>query len=144
MKYFTIEEFTRSETARRANISNVPDEECRTNIENLVKAVLDPLREIYGKPIIVTSGYRCKELNRAVGGAAHSQHMSGCAADITGGGAADNFELMEIMINSDLPFDQLIDEHHLQWLHVSHVTSRANRGEVLRTKNGKTYEKIQR
>ena len=82
MKFFTIEELTKSTTAQQKGIKNVPSKEEEQNLIALIENVLDPLREAYGKPIIVTSGYRCPALNRAVGGASTSQHMTGQAADI--------------------------------------------------------------
>lgn len=82
MKYFTIAELTKSLTAIRRNIDNTPSEEIRRSLTALVDNILDPLREAYGKPIIVTSGYRCDKLNKAVKGAASSQHVKGEAADI--------------------------------------------------------------
>ena len=74
MKYFTMTELTASATARRKGIDNTPDMQAKANLTALVSNVLDPLRELYGKPIVVTSGYRSVKLNRAVGGAARSQH----------------------------------------------------------------------
>lgn len=85
----------------------------------LVKHILDPLRERYGKPIHVNSGYRSPALNKAVGGSKTSQHMTGLAADITAGSAAKNKILFSLVQELDLPFDQLIDEKNFRWIHVS-------------------------
>lgn len=74
MKFFTIKELIKSSTAKNKGISNIPSKEEEENLIRLVECILDPLREAYGKPIIVTSGYRCKALNEAVGGASTSQH----------------------------------------------------------------------
>ena len=82
MKHFKIEEFTYSITAQHLGIDNTPSKEAVTNLELLVSRVLDPLREAWGSPIIVTSGYRCPELNARVGGARTSYHLRGMAADI--------------------------------------------------------------
>ena len=82
MKYFTLRELTKSPTADRLKIDNTPDEKTKKNLIELVDTVLDPLREAYGHPIIVTSGYRCPKLNSAVGGVKNSQHVLGQAADI--------------------------------------------------------------
>lgn len=82
MKYFTIEELCKSTTANRLKIDNRCDSGVAVSLAALVENVLDPLREWYGKPISVNSGYRCPALNKAVGGSATSQHMSGQAADI--------------------------------------------------------------
>ena len=85
--------------------------------------MLDPLREAYGKPIKVNSGYRCPDLNLAVGGSKTSQHMLGLAADITVGNPNKNKELFNLIIKLDLPFDQLIDEKNFSWVHVSYTSN---------------------
>ena len=82
MKHFKKEEFTYSITAQHLGIDNTPSKEAVTNLERLVSRVLDPLREAWGSPIIVTSGYRCEELNKRVGGVKTSYHLRGMAADI--------------------------------------------------------------
>ena len=82
MKYFTIEELTRSTTATQFGIDNSPSQESTANMRRLVETVLDPARERLGKPIYVNSGYRCPELNRKVGGVANSYHLQGRAADL--------------------------------------------------------------
>ena len=122
MKYFTFEELTASATARRMGIPNIPSWRERENLRLLVDNVLDPLREAWGKPVIVTSGYRCAMLNRIVGGAANSQHTTGMAADIRTltDTAADNRKLFELALDLDLPFDQLIDEYGYDWVHISY------------------------
>lgn len=91
---------------------------------------LDPIRELWGKPIGVNSGYRSPELNRAVGGKTTSQHQRGEAADITTGSVEGNRKLFELIQASGIEFDQLIDENGYKWLHVSYV-SRGNRKQVL-------------
>ena len=83
MKYFTIEEMTKSSTAKAKDIDNTPSQEILVKLQKLIEAILDPLREWYGKPIKVNSGYRCEALNKAVGSKANnSQHLYGEAADI--------------------------------------------------------------
>ena len=82
MKYFKLHELTYSLTAQQRGIENIPTEEHKRNLTRLVDCVLDPIREEWGGPIIVNSGYRCPELNKAVGGAQYSYHMKGMAADI--------------------------------------------------------------
>lgn len=135
MKYFSIRELTQSATAQRKGIDNTPDSKVRANLTALVANLLDPLREKWGKPIIVTSGYRCAKLNRAVGGASKSQHLYGEAADIkaVGGKPSDNKKLFELVQSSGLPFDQLIDEYGYQWVHLSFKEGR-NRKQVLHVK----------
>ena len=83
--YFTLSELTYSATATAHSIQNVPTAEAVKNLESLVLNVLDPLREAWGGPIIITSGYRCEELNARVGGAKYSYHRLGMAADIRPG-----------------------------------------------------------
>ena len=121
MKYFTIKELTKSATAQRLGINNDPSIEVTQNLNALVEKILDPLRKAYGHPIIVTSGYRCERLNRAVGGAATSQHVKGQAADIrcTADTRVGNKKLYDLIIKLGLPFDQLINEYDYDWVHVS-------------------------
>lgn len=85
----------------------------------LVENILDPLRERYGRPIFVNSGYRCPALNKAVNGSKTSQHVYGLAADITAGSAVKNKVLFKLIQDLNLPFDQLIDEKNYRWIHVS-------------------------
>lgn len=118
MKHFTLDELTRSATARRFGIDNTPTRQATANLKQLVANILDPLRDAYGAPIYVNSGYRCPVLNRAVGGSASSQHLTGEAADITAGSKAGNRRLYELLRN--LPVDQAINEHNFAWLHVSY------------------------
>lgn len=120
MKYFTIEELTRSTTASLRGIDNTPSQLVIDNLTALVNNVLDPLREAWGKPIKVNSGYRCRALNKAVGGVPASQHMLGQAADITGGSQDANRELYSLLKRLNLPVDQAINEHDFRWLHISY------------------------
>lgn len=130
MKYFTIEELCRSNVAQVRKIENKPDAGQVENLTALVDNVLDPLRERFGKPIVVNSGFRSKDLNRAVGGVSTSQHMNGEAADICAGTKEDNRKLFEI-IRKELSFDQLINENNYSWVHVSYREG-ANRKELLK------------
>ncbi|QUD16578.1 endolysin [Bacteroides phage vB_BfrS_UZM3] len=122
MKYFTLKELTRSTTATAKGIDNTPTPEVEKNLTLLVENVLDPLREIYGKPITVNSGYRCPELNKAVGGSKTSDHVKGFAADITGGSKEENERIFNI-IKHNFHFKQLIDEKGFSWVHVSYDPS---------------------
>ena len=97
MKYFKLSEFSHSDTAVSLGIDNTIPKECVRNLEHLVHCVLDPLREQWGLPIRVTSGYRCPELNDEVGGVEGSYHMEGCAADISATDPARNVELMSLI-----------------------------------------------
>lgn len=121
MKYFSYEELTKSITAKNKGIDNTPNIEIKKNLKALVDNILDPLREAYGKPITVTSGYRCPKLNTAVKGAKNSQHVTGQAADINGVKdlRSENKKLFDLVIKLNLPYDQLIDEYDYNWVHVS-------------------------
>ena len=123
MKYFTIKEMTKSSTAKANGIDNTPSEEEVLKLQKLIEAVLDPLREWWGKPIRVNSGYRCEALNEAVGGSNTSQHRLGEAADITVGTKKGNKKLFNY-IKDNLPFDQLINESNFSWVHVSYREGR--------------------
>ena len=118
MKYFSIKELTKSATAQRNGIKNDPSIQEVANLTALIENVLDPLREAYGKPIIVTSGFRCEKLNKAVGGAASSQHVKGQAADIRSmqDTPEENKKLFDLIVKLKLPFDQLINEYGYDWV----------------------------
>lgn len=135
MRYFSMNELTASSTAVRKGIDNTPDASVKANLTALVANVLDPLREAYGKPIFVSSGYRCAKLNRAVGGVARSQHLSGMAADIqsVGKSKAEHKKLFELVQRLNLPYDQLIDEYDYKWVHVSY-NAKGNRRQILHVK----------
>lgn len=134
MKYFTIKEMTESDTANKKGIKNIPSVEEERNLVALIEKILDPLREAYGKPIIVTSGYRCKALNQAVKGANTSQHLYGQAADIrsVSDTKEENKKLFDLIRELKLPFDQLINEYNFNWVHVSY--SNRNRRQILAIK----------
>lgn len=143
MKYFSFKEFEKSSVATSKGIDNtIKDMHVKHNIELLVSKILDPLRETYGKPITISSGYRCDALNRAVGGSKTSQHCSGKAVDIVS--KNNNRKLYELIIKLDLPFDQLILEKgtikNPMWIHVSYDKDRM-RKEILYT-GGKGYVRI--
>ena len=120
MKYFTIKELCKSSTALAKGIDNTPNSEIINNLELLVKYILDPLREKYGKPINVNSGYRCPTLNKILNGSKNSHHMLGLAVDITVGSSNKNKILFNLIIDLNLPFDQVIDEKNYRWIHVSY------------------------
>ena len=133
-KNFSLEEMYRSETARRCGIDNKPQtEEVVENLRALCTEVLQPLRDHLGKPVVVSSGYRCKDLNKKVGGVENSQHLKGEAADIK---VRDREELIDVMryIMDETDFDQLIREKSgsTEWVHVSHKRNGNNRRMVLR------------
>ena len=130
MKYFTISELLKSDTALKNKLWNGAPKEAEENLRALVDEVLDPLREAYGRPIRVNSGYRCPKLNRLVGGSPNSQHMRGEAADIQPviGNEADLPELARILIANG-KFDQLI--LYPTFIHVSYKRLGWNRKQVL-------------
>lgn len=132
-KYFTVSELTRSSTAIQKKIDNTPPPDIKVKITGLINNLLDPVREKWGGPINVNSGFRCPVLNKAVGGAASSQHMTGEAADITAGSRAKNKRLFDMIRSGGFPFDQLIWEKGgsdgPDWVHVSY--SSRNRRQVL-------------
>ena len=130
MKYFTIAELCKSETADRLGINNRCKVEHVKNLTALVDNVLDPLRTWYGKPVRVNSGFRCPALNKAVGGSNTSHHVAGQAADIDTGDRQQN-KLLFDHIQKNLPFDQLIWEHDGDWIHVSYKADGENRGQIL-------------
>ena len=130
-KYFTLDELIHSDTADRLGIDNSPTSDAIQCIDDLVTNVLDRLRGEWGRPIIVTSGYRCKELNAAVGGTHYSQHLKGQAADIV----SDDFEAFRRFVRrwcKDNEFDQCIFEHSSdsECIHISYVEGR-NRRQML-------------
>jgi zinc D-Ala-D-Ala carboxypeptidase len=102
-KWFTLEELIRTDSTSQEN--NIPSWDCIVRLMALCRYVLDPIREKYGKPITVTSGYRSRFLNELVGGVSTSQHRSGLAADLC---CDDPKALFDLISESDLPFDQLI------------------------------------
>lgn len=129
-RYFAMAEMLRSATANARKIRNIPNHDEVRRLNALMDYCLDPIRELWGKPIGVNSGYRSPELNRAVGGKTTSQHQRGEAADITTGTVEGNRQLFELIQASGIEFDQLIDENGYKWLHVSYV-SNGNRKQVL-------------
>lgn len=129
-KYFTIGELCKSDVAVEKRITNTPDNTTIERMNALMEECLDKVREMWGKPIGVNSGYRSYELNKAVGGAKNSQHLRGEAADITTGTKENNRKLFDLIVASDIPFDQLIDESDYKWLHLSYCTD-YNRKQVL-------------
>lgn len=135
-KYFDLSEFIYSDTAFRKGICNTPSFEIVENLSELAE-VLDGIREAWGSPIRVTSGYRCPELNKAVGGVANSGHLRGVAADLqpTNGRQADfNKFVIAYVASSGIKFDELIKERSgsTEWLHFSLYDERwQQRGKIL-------------
>ena len=119
MKYFTIKELISSATAQREGIDNRPSKCAYHLLHVLVEQLLDPIREAWGEPIVVSSGYRCPELNALVGGAKHSHHLLGCAADPIAGNRDDHRRLFrmiqQLQREGHIKFTQLIAEDDYRW-----------------------------
>lgn len=136
---FTLEELIKSSTATKLNIDNNPTEEITSNLLELSTKILQPIRNVYGKPIVISSGYRCTKLNKAVGGVSTSQHVKGEAADIRtiSDSITDNkglFDLIKKMINNkQIEVGQLIDEYNYNWIHIS-LPNNKHKNEVLHVK----------
>ena len=134
-EHFTLNEFTKSITAERLGIKNEPDYEKVQAMKQLCREVLEPLRQHYGKPIRVTSGYRCPLLNAAVGGVTNSQHLYGEAADLSVPSEAVARDWFQWLVNNT-DFDQLLFEHNTRlknsWLHIScRYNRRRNRHQAI-------------
>ena len=122
MKYFTIEELCQSETAEKLKINNNPTEEIIKHLELLIECLLDPIREAWGSAIIVNSGYRCEELNKAVGGSKTSVHKLGWSADIRPkNGKMEEFKKFIVEFIQTRIWDQCILERsrNTEWVHIS-------------------------
>lgn len=150
MKHFKLSEFAVS--ASFPNLVTKPTGKIAEAIEALVDNVLDPVREKIGKPIKVTSGYRNAKLNKALSGAANSQHLRGEAADVvTGNAQSDNIAIVNTLLALKIPFDQCIMEKTTRlangkitacrWVHISYKKDGPNRNEILAW-DGKAYKKV--
>ena len=143
-KHISYKEATRSATALRLGIDNVPNEYHLQNMEMVAKKVFEPLREAVNAPIKINSFYRCEELNKAIGGSSKSQHCQGRAIDIDDIYGHVSNAYMYYYIKDNLDFDQLIWEfgtdNSPDWVHVSYVDEDSNRKRCLKAirKNGKT------
>lgn len=130
---FDWKEFTKSDTAARLHIINeITDWEVRDNIKALVENLLQPLRDVWGGPLFINSGYRCPELNKAVGGVPTSQHCLGQASDV---GVTDPYALAKLAKKMRLPYDQMIV--YPSFVHFSHKREGENRGQILYNKKWK-------
>ena len=146
-KHISYKEATRSATALRLGIENIPNEYELQNMEMVAKKVFEPLREAIDAPIKINSFFRCEELNKAIGGSSKSQHCQGRAIDIDDiyGNVSNAF--MYYYIKDNLDFDQLIWEFGTNdspdWVHVSYVDEDSNRKRCLKAirENGKTKYK---
>jgi len=143
-KHISYKEATRSATALRLGIENIPNEYQLQNMEMVAKKVFEPLRETVDAPIKINSFFRCEELNKAIGGSSKSQHCQGRAIDIDDIYGHVSNAFMYYYIKDNLDFDQLIWEfgtdHNPDWVHVSYVDEDSNRKRCLKAyrENGKT------
>lgn len=149
-KNLTLAEVTKSTTAKRLGIDNTPDEWTTENLRQVAINIFQPLRDSFGCPIYVSSGYRSAELNTAIGGSKRSQHVEGRAFDLDADvyGRCTNSQIFN-WIKENLEFDQLIwefgDSDNPDWVHVSYVYDGINRKRCLkacRDDNGKTYYEV--
>ena len=136
---FILEELTVSQTALRNNIDNDPSKEHIENLRLLCENILQPLREDYNLPLVISSGYRSKKLAGLVGSKITSQHCLGCAADFTIP-SVDNKKVFKHIVEN-LPMDQVILEYYTEenggWIHVSYIPN--GRGQAL-TKDKEGYK----
>jgi zinc D-Ala-D-Ala carboxypeptidase len=134
-KHLDLSEVTRSESAKRHGISNQPTPEHIENFKLLAEKIFEPIREHFGVPIRISSGYRSKELNAKIGGSKSSQHCKGQAIDIDQDGTSITNKQVFDFIKDNLPFDQLIyefgDDQNPNWVHVSY-SKNEQRGQVLK------------
>ncbi len=125
--HLDLSEVIRSDSAKRNGISNMPTGEHIANFMLLAEKIFEPIREHFGVPIHISSGYRSKELNAKIGGSATSQHCKGQAVDIDMDGSTNGVTNADVFnyIKDNLPFDQLIwefgNEDNPDWVHVSYV-----------------------
>ena len=143
-KNLSLAEVIRSETAKRKGISNMPTEAHIANFKLLAEKVFQPIREHFGCPIHISSGYRSKALNESIKGSSTSQHCSGEAIDIDMDGTAITNAAIFNYIKDNLEFDQLIWEFgtdaNPDWVHVSYESTGKQRKQILKAKKagGKT------
>jgi len=142
-KHFTTEELCKSSTAEKNNIDNTPPNPAiKSNIDFFIQYCLDPIREKYGKPIYVSSGYRSQELNKLVKGSRNSQHLIGMAADIYAKDES-NINLVPAIVSADR-YDQIIiekgDLYNPRWIHVSY--SRIHNRKQILFFDGKQYKDV--
>lgn len=137
-EHLDLSEVTRSDSAKRKGISNEPTPEHLENFKKLAENIFEPIRKHFGVPIHLSSGYRSKALNAAIGGSATSQHCTGEAIDIDMDGSANGVtnKMVFDYIKANLNFDQLIWEFGTKdapdWVHVSFESTGKQRKQVLR------------
>ena len=142
-EHLDLAEVTRSESAKRKGISNEPTAEHLENFKKLAENIFEPIRNHFNVPIHISSGYRSKALNAAIGGALTSQHCSGEAIDIDMDGSSNGVtnKMVFDFIKANLNFDQMIWEfgnsNNPDWVHVSYESTGKQRKQILKaTKTG--------
>ena len=134
---FSLNEFISSETALRRGIDNTPSAEVLANLKALCENIMQPLRDWYGKPINITSGYRSPALNRSIKGAANSDHMRGQAVDFTL--PKEDYPKVFEWLRNNVQFTQIIDEFGFSWIHISYDAKNLKKQALKAVKqNGKT------
>lgn len=136
-KNFTIEELCASDTAKKYGIINqITTVEQRDALFALVRKVLQPLRDLWGKPIHINSGFRCPELNARVGGAATSQHTKGEAADLKTGSNTASYNMAKLILSTPSIWSQ-VDQLILYstFCHVSHRRVGKQRNQLIYNKS---------
>jgi len=140
-KHLDLAEVTRSESAKREGIINMPTPEHYENLKVIAEKVFEPIREHFGVPILISSGYRSEALNVYIGGSRSSDHSKGRALDLDMDGSSSGVtnKMIFEFIKDNLEYDQLINEFDFGWVHVGYRLN-ANRKQTLRaTKvDGKT------
>jgi hypothetical protein len=137
-EHLSLAEVTKSDTAKRRGVSNMPTEAHIANFKLLAENIFEPIRNHFGKPIFISSGYRSAELNKAIGGAASSQHCQGEAIDIDMDGRPGGVtnKMVFDFIKENLNFDQLIWEFgtdaNPDWVHVSYESTGKQRKQILK------------
>ena len=137
-KNFSYDELIASATAKRLGLDNTPTQEEKERLRQLAEDILQPIRDAWRAPIVVTSGFRSEEVNKAVGGVKNSQHRLGEAADLTIGGKDRNKKLFNLIYKlisqGKIKVGQLIDEYNYQWIHISLPRKNKENNQILHIK----------
>lgn len=137
-KNFSYDELIASSTAKRLGLDNTPTPEEKEKLRQLAEDILQPIRDAWRAPIVVTSGFRSEAVNKAVGGVKNSQHRLGEAADIKVGGKERNKKLFnfiyKMISKGDIKVGQLIDEYNYQWIHISLPRKNKENNQILHLK----------
>jgi len=150
-KNLTLKEAIKSNTATRKGIDNTPDQWAINNLKAVAENIFQPMRDHFGVPIGVSSGFRGKDLNKAIGGSKYSQHMIGEALDLDADmyGKVTNAEIFNYVKNN-LEWDQMIwefgNDEEPNWVHISYKDDGPNRKQIKRARRdekGRTYYTVE-